>query len=79
MSETTDRFNLDTYNQDDDNWSHTDTVEFVDDYWIEIDWGDGDVEENATVESLQLEFPTAPPGTRRGSVGSMIAVDGSVL
>ena len=27
---STPRFDLDTYQQGDDNWSHTDTVEFVD-------------------------------------------------
>ena len=37
MSETTDRFNLDTYNQGDDNWSHTDTVELLDELAVETD------------------------------------------
>jgi len=37
MSETTDRFNLDTYNQGDENWSHTDTVELLDELAVETD------------------------------------------
>jgi len=37
VSETTDRFNLDTYNQGDDNWSHTDTVELLDELAVETD------------------------------------------
>jgi len=37
VSETTDRFNLDTYNQGDDGWSHTDTVELLDELAVETD------------------------------------------
>jgi hypothetical protein len=37
MASTTTRFNLDTYAAGDDNWSHTDTVQFVDENAIETD------------------------------------------
>ena len=33
----TDRFNLDTYQQGDDDWSHTDTVELLDELAVETD------------------------------------------